>query len=437
MPLPVTSAQPVEQDPAIRRDRPRIAFFDYPDVFEDFYSHYGVSQQSFATSWADTANHAWVRLIQREIGDVRWFEFSIAPKLAGAKHKSVGCDVRFLKSSRLHRVLWRLFYLPKAAWKWRRFYGSYATVASYLAPCSLAFVTALREERPDVLCAQSYASGKFDVLLFLARARRVPLLVFHSGEEPGTYSGHWVKRWTIRRADWIFASGERERQSLMNRYGAPASRINIIRPAVDLAVFRPLQRGAACAVLGLDANRRYILFCGRLEDAVKRVSAIIRAFATAAASKSATLLVAGDGADRARLERLANESAAGRVQFLGWISDPEMKAQLYNAAECLVLASTREGAPAVVSEALACGTPVVATDVGAISDLIVSGETGWLLQPADDDALASALADVLAQPEHVAAMRATCRQMAESHVSAEVVTAALKSGFAAVGIADE
>ncbi len=271
MPLAVISAQPVEQNLAIRRNRPRIAFFDYPDVFEDFYSHYGVSQRSFATSWADTANHAWVRLIQREIGNVRWFEFSIAPEMTDAQHKSVGCNVRFLKSSRLHRFLWKLFYLPKAAWKWRRFYGSYATVASYLAPCSLAFVTAVRKERPDALCAQSYSSGKFDLLLFLARARRIPLLVFHSGEEPGTYHGHWVKRWTIRRADWIFASGERERQSLMNRYGAPASRINIIRPAVDLAVFRPLQPGAACAVLGLDANRRYILFCGRLQDAVKRV----------------------------------------------------------------------------------------------------------------------------------------------------------------------
>ena len=433
----MTSPQPVEQDQLIRRNRPRIAFFDYPDVFEDFYSHYGVSQQSFATSWADTANHGWVRLIQQKIGDVQWFQFSIAPKLTDAKHYSVECEVRFLQSSWLHQLLWRLFYLPKAAWKWRRFYGSYATVASYLAPCSLGFVTALRNERPGALCAQSYASGKFDVLLFLARCRRIPLLVFHSGEEPGTYHGHWIKRWTIRRADWIFASGERERQSLINRYGAPASRINIIRPAVDLTVFRPLHRRAACAILGLDPNRRYILFCGRLQDAVKRVSAIIRAFATAAAGPPATLLVAGDGADRVKLTRLADEFAAGRVQFLGWVSDPERKAQLYNAAECLVLASTREGAPAVVGEALACGTPVVATDVGAISDLVVSGETGWLLPPADDGALASSLVDVLARPECVAAMRPTCRQMAESHVSAEVVTAALKSGFAAVGIADE
>jgi glycosyltransferase involved in cell wall biosynthesis len=433
----VISAKPVEHELAIRRHRPRIAFFDYPDVFEDFYSHYGVTQEGFARRWADTANHAWVNLIQREIGDVRWFEFSIAPELSGAKHKNIGCDIRFLKSSRLHRALWKLFYLPKAAWKWRKFYGSYATVASYLAPCSLALISALRKDRPDALCAQSYASGKFDVLLLLARARHVPLLVFHSGEEAGTYHGHWIKRWTIRRADWIFASGERERKSLINRYGAAAARINVIRPPVDLTIFRPLPRSAACAVLGLDPNRRYILFCGRLQEAVKRITAIIRAFAMAAAGKSATLLLAGDGSDRTSLERAANESAPGQVQFLGWISDPEVKRQLYNAAECLVLASTREGAPAVVSEALACGTPVVATDVGAISDLIVSGQTGWLCKPADDDALASVMANVLAQPEEVAAMRTTCRQMAESHVSIEVVTAALKSGFAAAGIVDE
>ena len=44
----------------ILRERPLIAFFDYHDVFEDFYPHYGVDQRSFATRWADTANHAWL-----------------------------------------------------------------------------------------------------------------------------------------------------------------------------------------------------------------------------------------------------------------------------------------------------------------------------------------------------------------------------------------
>src|SRR5256885_1634320 len=61
--------------------RPRIAFFDYPDVFEDFYPHLGVDQRGFATTWARTGNHAFLTLLQREVGDVTWYAFSLRPEL--------------------------------------------------------------------------------------------------------------------------------------------------------------------------------------------------------------------------------------------------------------------------------------------------------------------------------------------------------------------
>src|SRR5579871_3057684 len=96
------------------RNRPRIAFFDYPDVFEDFYPHYGVDQQAFATQWAATGNHAFVTLLQKEIGDVRWYVFSLAPELTEAHHAITGCRMIFLPSSWLHRHLWRWFYLSRA-----------------------------------------------------------------------------------------------------------------------------------------------------------------------------------------------------------------------------------------------------------------------------------------------------------------------------------
>ncbi len=77
----------------IRQKRPHIAFFDYPDVFEDFYSHYGVDHQTFATRWANTSNHAFLSLIQREIGDVTWYIFSLAPKIKETRHETVGCRI--------------------------------------------------------------------------------------------------------------------------------------------------------------------------------------------------------------------------------------------------------------------------------------------------------------------------------------------------------
>ncbi len=52
--------------------RLKIAFFDYPDVFEDFYSHYGVGHKAFATKWHNTGSHTWLKIIQDTIGYVTW-----------------------------------------------------------------------------------------------------------------------------------------------------------------------------------------------------------------------------------------------------------------------------------------------------------------------------------------------------------------------------
>src|SRR5437867_7814043 len=120
--------------------RPRIAFFDYPDVFEDFYPHYGVDQKAFATRWVGSGNHAFLSLLQREVGDVVWYAFSLAPEFEEARHEAVGCRVRMLPSSWLHRRLWRAFYLPRMAWRWRGAYPAFATAASSAALASSRFV---------------------------------------------------------------------------------------------------------------------------------------------------------------------------------------------------------------------------------------------------------------------------------------------------------
>ena len=416
-----------------KRDRPLIAFFDYPDVFEDFYPHYGVDQRKFATEWMDTAVHEWVALVQREIGDVIWYVFSLAPQLSEARHERLGCRVKFLPSSWLHRCLWRAFYLPKAAWRWRGAYRAYALVASYVALASWPFLQTLRRDRPDVFFIASYSSGRFDMLILIARLLRVPLLVLHTGGTPDGYLGRFVKRWTIPRSNWIFPSGQSELKMLVERYRVPRDRVDVIRPPVDTAVFRPMDRDVACRASGLDPSRRYLLFVGRLDDSVKRISAIISAFVQAAPDyPDADLVIAGDGRDAPSLRALAASQMGERIHFLGWISGSQPKAQLYSAAECLVLASLREASPAVINEAFACGTPVLSSSVGGIGDLVMDDQTGWLFPPGDDGALARRVSYVLSRPELVASLRSKVRKVAEDLLSPATVTATLQKGFSAV-----
>jgi len=412
-----------------RAGRPLIAFFDYPDVFEDFYPHYGVDQRSFATRWAGTGNHAFLSLLQREVGDVVWYAFSLTPELDEARHEVVGCRVQMLRSSWLHRRLWRLFYLPRMAWRWQGAYRAYATAASYLALASWPFLRALSRDPPDVLFVQDYATGRFDTLLLIARSLGVPLIAYHSGSAPERYTGRFAKRWTIRHADRLIVSSRDELEMLSRRYRVPRERLALILTPIDTESFRPMERGAACRAAGLDPARRVLLSVGRLDDGVKRVSALIRLFAALAGRHpDVDLVIAGAGPDAAMLRALAESCAPGRVRFVGWV-DAERLAPLYAAAECLVLPSLSEGFPTVVGEAMACGLPVVASRVGGVAELVAEGRTGWLVPPGDDHALWSALSSALADPALIASMRSRSRETAMCRVSPGVVGAQLRECF--------
>jgi glycosyltransferase involved in cell wall biosynthesis len=412
------------------RARPVIAFFDYPDVFEDFYPHYGVNQQAFATRWAATGNHAFLSLLQREVGDVVWYVLSLKPELAEARHEVVGCQVRFLPSSWGHRRLWRAFYLSRHAWRWRGAYRAYATLASYLAPASLALLRTLQRDRPNCLFLQSYSSGRFDVFLFAARALGIPLIAYHAGGQAKQYLGQRIRRWTLARADRLIVSGRDELEMLANRYRVPRERLSVVLTPIDTAAFQPIERTEACRKAALDPKRRYLLFVGRLDDAVKRLGALMRTFsALTDAHPDTDLLIVGDGPDAAMLRRLAAELAPSRIRLLGWRTGAEALAPLYSVAEALVLPSWREGFPTVVGEAMACGTPVLASRVGGISELVVEGRTGWLIPPGDDAALQAGLALVLAHPEAVNSMRPQAKAMAEARVSPRVVAEALRECF--------
>ena len=226
--------------------------------------------------------------------------------------------------------------------------------------------------------------------------------------------GGFVKRVTIPKTDWIFASGKREREYLEKKYRLSPNRISIIRPPIDIRVYKPVCRESACLAAGLDNNSRYLLFIGRLDDSVKRVSSIIAAFQQVAIKfADLDLLIVGSGKDEEKLKQQAREQAPGRVHFKGWVAKDEDKVQLLNIAECMVLASKREGFPVVIGEAMACGLPVVSSDVGAISDLIVEDQTGWLFAPQDDEAMLKLLLFVAENPQIIKGMRPIIRGIAE------------------------
>jgi len=133
---------------------------------------------------------------------------------------------------------------------------------------------------------------------------------------------------------------------------------------------------------------REIVSVARLVS-IKGMSYLIRAMAHV---KDGSLVIIGDGPERRKLELLSRHlELSDRVFFTGWISDPLRIFDHLKQATVFVLPSLSEGSPRVLIEAMSCGLPVVATDVGGVPEVVVDGVNGLLVSPRDEKALAEAI----------------------------------------------
>ncbi len=165
----------------------------------------------------------------------------------------------------------------------------------------------------------------------------------------------------------------------------PTDKVRVLRNGVDLDMFQPIDRGPARDQLGLTG--RTLLSVGHLIGR-KGHNLIISAMPRL---PDMTLLIAGDGPERANLERLAqDEGVAERVRFLGRVEHGALR-EIYGAVDALVLASSREGWANVLLEAMACGTPVVASNVWGTPEIVAEPAAGVLMADRTPDALADAV----------------------------------------------
>jgi glycosyltransferase involved in cell wall biosynthesis len=245
----------------------------------------------------------------------------------------------------------------------------------------------------------------------LGRSLGKPVVITARGTDVNLIPAYRVPRrlvrWAAARAAGVAAVSEALRERLIE-LGVPAGRVQVLRNGVDLALFAPRDRAVARRELGLDAAGPIVLSVGSLLP-VKAVDLVIRAVA---ALPKAILVVVGDGPDKPKLQRLAQDLSLGeRVRFLVSMAQPRL-ATAYNAADVLVLASAREGCPNVVLEALACATPVVAAAVGGVPEIVREPAAGRLIEDRTPAAIAGALSAVLADPPPRAMVRAYAEHFA-------------------------
>ncbi|WFS61588.1 glycosyltransferase [Pseudodesulfovibrio thermohalotolerans] len=182
----------------------------------------------------------------------------------------------------------------------------------------------------------------------------------------------------------------------MDSLGQPEHRLEVIPNGVDTALFTAAGRSVRGSGIP-DDGRLVFGSVARMTEA-KDHGNLLRAFRRVRDGRDGVLLaLVGDGETREEVERMIDElDLRDSVLMLGRRDD--IPAWL-RAMDVFVLPSRREGAPVSVLEAMACGVPVVATDVGGVSEILVDGENGRVVQPEDHEALAGAMLWMMDNPE--------------------------------------
>lgn len=282
----------------------------------------------------------------------------------------------------------RTLFVPRAG------HGTWGPL--YLASL-LPYVPVYRGKVDVVLASWAYPDGFAGVLL--ARLLGVPAVVKLHGSDINQNARLPGPRrqlaWALPRAARVVAVS-RALADEVAALGVDRARIAIVMNGVDAELFRPGDRAAARAALGLPAGAPIALYVGNLKES-KGVLDLAAAFERVAARRpDAHLVVVGGGDARAALTAVASR-LGGRMHVIGPRPLTDVPAFMA-ACDVLVLASWAEGTPNVVLEALAAGRRVVGTAVGGIPDLIADPALGELVPPRDPAALAAGLERALTTP---------------------------------------
>lgn len=216
----------------------------------------------------------------------------------------------------------------------------------------------------------------------------------------------------LQMADCIIAATLAEQSQLQFLYHASEEKITVIPPGVDVSHFYPIPPDEAKCAIGVPEDESMLLFVGRIEP-LKGVDTLIRAIAEMRQAGVADLyphylsIIGGDpdisqnkmNSEMARLQKLSRElGLEDLVLFLGKRSQSSLP-YYYSAADVLIMPSHYESFGMVALEAMACGTPVVASQVGGLAFLIQDGVTGFVVPGGDHLALTERLTQLLSQPE--------------------------------------
>jgi len=236
-----------------------------------------------------------------------------------------------------------------------------------------------------------------------------------------------TERDLARSCHHIIAATEKEKSDLIRHYSASPERIGVVPCGVNLELFQPVDKEIAKQYLGFGKNK-IILFVGRI-DPLKGIDRLIKAMPYLPNTQGIRLvIVGGNEHSQHEIEQLQKLSCDLHIQdsvtFLGLIKHEQLP-YFYSVADVCVVPSYYESFGLVALESLACGTPVVATDVGDLKSAIRQGETGYVIADNAPHHLAEKIALLLSRPspdtESALSIRASVSRFSWSNIAEALI----------------
>lgn len=257
-------------------------------------------------------------------------------------------------------------------------------------------INLIEEFHPDIIHSFLMYSC-FVCALAIKASRHKPFFICQEFSSPEDILGEvrfrsfkkYLIKWTYKMAHQLITTSDKVKEKIVRERYINSNRIKVIPEGILLSRYGSLPaKGELRKRLGFPEEGIYIIFAGSLVER-KGLRYLIKAF-TEIKNENLKLLIIGEGKMKLEFQRM---SCDDRIEFLGY---KENAVEYIKAADILVLPSFHEGLPNVLLEAMAVGTPVIATNVSGIPELIEDGVNGLLIPPRNSDALKKAIARLIA-----------------------------------------